>query len=148
MKYTVVSLPLFLVMVFGACQPSSSPEAETSPNPAAEPKITPAMAEEDPEIQHVVCFKFKDNASQDAIQKHMDDFAALRSKIPEIQDYEDGNAFKVDYEKTADYDVVHYVTFQSEADLETYFHHPAHQEFIQENKEIWADVFVINSKTE
>ena len=31
---------------------------------------------------------------------------------------------------------------------EKYFHHPAHQRFIQANKDSWANVFVINTETE
>ncbi len=78
----------------------------------------------------------------------MDDFAGLKAKVPELRSYEAGETFKVDYESTADYDVMHYTTFATEADMKTYFDHPDHQKFIEENKDSWADVFVSNSRVE
>ena len=59
----------------------------------------------------MVAFKFKEGTSSEAIQKHMNDFAGLQDKVPELRSYEAGETFKVDYESTADYDVMHYTTF-------------------------------------
>ncbi len=95
-------------------------------------------------FKHVVCFKFKEGVSEEAKQKHIQYFASLKDSIPEIVAYEAGPAEKVPYEKTADYDYVHVVTFKTKEDSEKYFHHPAHQRFIQVNKESWAGAFVIN----
>ena len=94
----------------------------------------------------MVAFKFKEGTSSEAIQKHMNDFAGLQDKVPELRSYEAGETFKVDYESTADYDVMHYTTFANEADMKVYFDHPDHQKFIEENKDSWADVFVSNSR--
>ena len=99
-------------------------------------------------FKHIVCFKFKAGITPEARQKHIDYFAALKDSIPEIVAYEGGDAQKVSYENTADYDYVHIVTLKSKEDSEKYFHHPAHQRFIQANKESWANVFVINSEVE
>jgi len=99
-------------------------------------------------FKHIVCFKFKAGISAEAKQKHISYFAALKDSIPEIVAYEGGDAQKVTYENTADYDYVHIVTLKSKEDSEKYFHHPAHQRFIQANKESWSNVFVINTETE
>lgn len=123
-----------------ACQPQANSTSDVA-------TMTPsATASAESFVQHVVAFKFKEDASPEAIQKHMDDFGGLKAKIPEIRSYEAGKTFKVTYEPTADYDMMHYTTFASEADMETYFNHPAHQQFIEENKDSWADVFVSNSR--
>lgn len=99
-------------------------------------------------FKHIVCFKFKAGITQEARQKHIKYFASLKDSIPEIVSYEGGEAQKVGYESTADYDYVHIVTLKSKEDSEKYFHHPAHQRFIQANKDSWANVFVINTETE
>ena len=98
-------------------------------------------------FKHIVCFKFKPGTSEEAKQKHIHYFAALKDSIPEVVAYEAGDAQKVSYENTADYDYVHIVTFKSKEDSEKYFHHPAHQRFIQANKDSWSNVFVINTET-
>lgn len=97
-------------------------------------------------VQHMVCFKFKDGVTEEQKQQHMADFAALKDSIPEVKSYSGAYSFEVSYEKTADYDCMHIAGFDSEEDLETYFHHPAHQRFIERNKDAWADVIVVNSK--
>lgn len=94
----------------------------------------------------MVCFKFKEGVTAEQKQQHMDDFAALKDSIPELKTYSGAYTFKVSYENTADYDCMHLTGFDSEEDLETYFYHPAHQRFIERNKDNWADVIVVNSK--
>lgn len=97
--------------------------------------------------QHVVYFKFKSGVTEAEKQQHMEDFAGLEESIPGIKSYSAGYTFKVPYEKTADYDCAHVVGFSSEEDMETYFHHEAHQRFIERNKEFWEAVEVVNYKT-
>ena len=41
-------------------------------------------------IQHFVCFRFKDSTSPEAVQQHLDMFAELKDKIPQIVDYSGG----------------------------------------------------------
>lgn len=135
---------LLVLGLLMACQPQTSDT--TSSESAA--MNTPETAPAESFVQHVVAFKFKEGTSSEAIQKHMDDFGGLKAKIPELRSYEAGKTFKVEYESTADYDVMHYTTFANEADMEVYFNHPDHQKFIEENKDGWADVFVSNSRVE
>lgn len=136
---------LVAAILLTACQ---SPADQHSSSETASVMAIESTAPAESFIQHVVAFKFKEDASPAAIQKHLDDFAGLKDKIPELRSYEAGKTFTVDYESTADYDVMHYTTFANEADMKTYFDHPDHQQFIAENKDSWADVFVSNSKVE
>lgn len=98
------------------------------------------------QYQHIVCFKFKATATAADKEKHMAYFASLKDSVPGITGYSAGTTFPVQYEKTADYDCFHIVTFANEADIETYFHHPAHQRFIEANKNSWEGAFVVNGK--
>lgn len=97
--------------------------------------------------QHVVCFKFKGQTSETAIQKHMDDFAALKHAIPEVMFYEAGRVFHSNQAAKA-YDSVHYLTFSSKDDMEIYDQHDAHQRFIAENRDTWDAVLVLDTEIE
>ncbi len=99
-------------------------------------------------VNHIVCFKFNESATKDEIKQHMQMFAALSQTIPGIVSYSAGKSFGVAYESTADYDSVHVLVCESEEALESYFHHEAHQEFINQSKHIWENVLVINAQTE
>jgi len=98
--------------------------------------------------QRIVCFKFKTDASSDAIAKHMRDFARLKKEIPLIVSYTAGKTLTGDKGAAPEYDVMHYLTFKSEPDIETYFGHPKHKQFIQENKASWDKVLVSNANTD
>jgi hypothetical protein len=95
--------------------------------------------------QRVVCFKFKPETKQSAIQHHLDTFKALKQYIPQIVSYHGGLATAGDYNQPPDYDTLHYLTFADEDDIEVYYHHPAHQHFIEENKAVWDGVFVLTA---
>jgi len=95
-------------------------------------------------VQHIVCFKFKDQVAAGDIDRHMEMFAALTEKIPGITAYSAGRTFKVGYEKTGDYDVAHCLTCESRETLESYFFHEAHQAFGAANRHLWQDVLVVN----
>lgn len=135
---------LITALFFTACQ--SSTDQRSATEPASVMPVSSAPAESF--VQHVVAFKFKEGTSAEAIQQHMSDFAGLQDKIPELRSYEAGKTFKVAYESTADYDVMHYTIFANEADMEVYFNHPDHQKFMANNKDSWANVFVSNSRVE
>ena len=143
-KCHFLSVHVIAITLFTACQ--SPTDQRSTPGPASIMSVSAAPTESF--VQHVVAFKFKEGTSEEAIQKHMDDFAGLQDKISELRSYEAGKTFKVAYESTADYDVMHYTTFANEADMEVYFNHPDHQKFIDENKGSWANVLVSNSKVE
>jgi hypothetical protein len=99
-------------------------------------------------IQRVVCFKFKLGTDETLIRKHMDDFKNLEAEIPQIASYRGGPVVHEVNDPQSGYDCMHYMTFASEADIEVYFHHEAHQRFIRENQAIWDGVIVISSAIE
>jgi hypothetical protein len=95
--------------------------------------------------QRIVCFAFADGAAPEAIQKHMDDFAALAGAVPQIVSYRGGLTTAEADGAPSRYDSLHYLIFGSLPDIDTYFAHPAHQAFIEANQAIWADVLVLNA---
>lgn len=95
-------------------------------------------------IQRIVCFKFKADATDASIQQHMDSFAALKDAMPYIKSYRGGKALSGDRGAAPAFDALHYLTFDSMADIDAYFLHEAHQAFIAENREIWESVLVLN----
>lgn len=98
-------------------------------------------------IQRIVCFKFDEDASSEAIRQHMQDFASLKTQIPQIVDYAGGMILDTE-ESTKDYDSLHRVTFAKQEDIDIYFHHEAHQTFMERNKPIWENVIVFDAEIE
>ena len=97
-------------------------------------------------IQRIVCFKFKADATPEAIEQHMRGFAHLKDSISYILSYRPGPTVKGDLTEKPEYDVMHYCTFRSEEEIKLYSVHPVHLRFIQQNKSIWEKVLVINSR--
>ena len=95
--------------------------------------------------QHFVCFKFKEPLPSEAVQQHMELFAALKDAIPQIVSYAGGLTF-LDGDGADKYDSAHNVTFRTREDIDLYIHHAAHQEFIEANKAHWDDVLVVDSE--
>lgn len=95
-------------------------------------------------FQWFVCFKFKEGTPQAAIDQHMAMFAALKDAIPQIVAYAGGICVEV--EQPCQYDSAHYVTYATKSDIDIYFHHAAHQAFIEANKAHWDSVLVIDSE--
>ena len=94
-------------------------------------------------LQHVVCFKFKDNASETQVQELVKAFGELPNQIKEIKGFEWGT--NVSPEKHAKgFTHCFIVTFKTEKARNTYLDHPAHQEFAKLVGPIVADVFVID----
>lgn len=94
--------------------------------------------------QQVVCIKFKKGVEPEAIERHMNGFAALKHEIPQVVNYTSGKTILPDG-AVSDYDVVHYLTFQSEADIKAFERSPAYKEFVAENKDIWAKNLTVNA---
>ena len=85
---------------------------------------------EDKLLRHVVMFEFKEDASESEIQKVVDAFRALPSKIPQIHDFEYGTN---NSPEGLNEGLTHcfLVTFKSEQDRAAYLPHPAHQAFVE-----------------
>lgn len=94
-------------------------------------------------LTHMVAFKFKDTATQGDIQKVVDAFAALPSKIPQIASYEAGtNVSPEKHDKGFTHAFL--LTFHSSADRDAYLVHPDHKAFGGIVGPVLADVFVVD----
>jgi hypothetical protein len=116
----VFGLCLFMMLIYGSYTPSQKAE-----------------------VQQIVCIKFKKDASQADIQKHLAAFAELRHDIPQIAAYSAGKTLG-----SNDYDVMHYVSFRTEDGIATFNNHPKHKQFIADNEKIWDKVLIINADIE
>ena len=108
-------------------------------------KAKEAVRKTDPkgEIRHVVCFKFKEDATDTQIRKVEKAFAGLKKKIPEIKGLEWGvNNSPEGLNKGFTHCFI--VTFPNEKAREVYLPHPEHKAFVAILKPILEDVFVID----
>lgn len=81
-------------------------------------------------LRHVVMFQFKESSGEADVQKVVDAFRELPSKISEIADFEYGVN---NSPEGLDGGLTHcfLVTFKSEADRDAYLPHPAHKAFVE-----------------
>lgn len=94
-------------------------------------------------LRHVVLFQFKATSDEADVQKVVDAFAALPTKIPEIHDFEYGENNSPEGLNDG---LTHcfLVTFRSERDREIYLPHPAHQAFVEVLKPHLEKVVVVD----
>jgi len=79
-------------------------------------------------VRHVVLFKFKDSATAEQVKVVEEKFRGLKSRIPEIIDFEWGT--NVSPEKHAQgFTHCFFLTFKDAAARDAYLPHPAHKEF-------------------
>jgi hypothetical protein len=103
---------------------------------------TSALSADGP-LRHIVSFKFKAGTSPDAIRKIETAFAALPSKIQQIQSFEWGT--DVSEEGLAKgFTHLWVLHFANKADLKTYIDHPDHVAFVAQLKPILEDAFVVD----
>ena len=79
-------------------------------------------------LRHVVLFQFKEETTSAQIQEVVDAFCALPGKIDVIRGFEWGTDVSVEG-KADGFTHCFFLTFNSEADRDTYLPHPAHREF-------------------
>ncbi|GAB4028979.1 Dabb family protein [Spirosoma gilvum] len=94
--------------------------------------------------QQIVCIKFKKGVESQAVEQHMNGFASLKHEIPQIVNYTSGKTI-LPNQAVSDYDVVHYLTFQSEADIKTFEKSAAYKEFVTQNQGIWEKTLIVNA---
>ncbi|MEM8891581.1 MAG: Dabb family protein [Bacteroidota bacterium] len=95
-------------------------------------------------LRHVVIFKFKDESSEEDVNKLNDAFNALPAAIPEIKDFEWGiNDSPENFHQ--DFTHCYLVTFASEEDRDSvYTPHPQHQAFVKSLQPHLEKVFVVD----
>lgn len=97
----------------------------------------------DAPVRHVVSFKFKKDAAPADVRKVEEAFAALKSKIPQIQSLEWGtNVSSENLDKGFTHMWV--LTFADTAAVKTYIDHPEHQAFVKLLKPSLEEAFVID----
>jgi hypothetical protein len=97
----------------------------------------------DAPVRHVVSFKFKKDAAAADIRKVEEAFAALKTKIPQIQSLEWGtNVSGENLDKGFTHMWV--LTFADTAAVKTYIDHPDHQAFVKLLKPALEEAFVID----
>jgi hypothetical protein len=75
-------------------------------------------------------FQFKESSSKESVQKIVDAFRELKSKIPQIADFEYGVNNSPEGLNNG---LTHcfFVTFKTEKDRDEYLPHPAHKAFVE-----------------
>ncbi|MFD2523992.1 Dabb family protein [Emticicia soli] len=95
--------------------------------------------------QSIVCFKFKQGTSAEAIKNHLVQFQGLKRDLPEIVSYSAGNTISENGSE-AEYDVMHYLTFRTDAEMEKFRKSAQYEAFEKSNEANWEKVLVINSE--
>ena len=94
-------------------------------------------------IRHVVHFKFKADADKAQIAKVVEEFAALKGKIPVVEALESGtNVSAEDRDKGFTHCWI--ATFKNAADRDAYLVHPAHKAFVALLGPVLDDALVID----
>lgn len=94
--------------------------------------------------QQIVCVKFKKGVENGAVEQHMNSFAALKHEIPQVVSYTSGKTIMPN-QAVSEYDVMHYLTFQSEADIKVFENSAAYKQFVAQNQGVWAKTLVVNA---
>ena len=101
----------------------------------------------DAPVRHVVSFKFKKDATPADIRKVEEAFAALKTKIPQIQSLEWGTNISGE---NLDKGFTHMwvLSFANTAAVKTYIDHPDHKAFVELLKPSLEDAFVIDFQSQ
>ncbi len=94
-------------------------------------------------LQHVVLFKFKDDAKPEDVKKVEEAFIALKSQIKEIKAVEWGLNNSPE-NLNQGFTHCFLVSFASEKDREIYLPHPKHKEFVATLGPVLDKVLVID----
>lgn len=131
-----VSIFIVICILYSACANSPS-KTQQEEKQTSEPTMKKAQ------LRHVVMFKFKEDASQEGIEKVEKAFADLQNKIPQIKDFEWGTN---NSPEGLDKGFTHcfFVTFDSEEDRAAYLPHPDHKAFVDVLKPVMEDAMVLD----
>ena len=94
-------------------------------------------------VRHVVLFKFKDGTAAEKIQAIEAKFRDLKSKIPQIQDFEWGTNMSPENHAQG-FTHCFLLTFGDAAARDAYLPHPAHKEFGAQLGPILDKVLVVD----
>jgi hypothetical protein len=105
--------------------------------------LTASSLAADGPIRHVVHFKFKADAGKDKIAKVVEEFAALKSKIPVVEALEWGTDVSPEGLGKG-YTHCWIASFKNATDRDAYLVHPDHKAFVTLLKPILEDALVID----
>ncbi len=94
--------------------------------------------------QQIFCIKFKNSIEKDVVERHMHAFAGLKRETKAIVGYSAGRTI-APAGKPGSYDVVHYLTFQSEDDMKAFEKSEEFKSFKADNEAAWENILVINA---
>ena len=133
-------ITLFAALLFASCGEQAKKETTEKEE---EKTVKETKAIDSPKLRHVVLFKFKETSSEEEIHQVEEAFNALPSKISEIKGYEWGtNNSPENLNKGLTHCFL--LTFDSEADRDTYLTHPDHVAFGDIAGPHIADVTVVD----
>jgi len=140
-KQTIVYILFFASLVFLSCE-ENKPEVQEVKEKMETSMDKPATKEK--VLRHVVLFKFKDESSEEDVNKLNDSFNALPAAIPVIKDFEWGiNDSPEDFHQ--DFTHCYLLTFNSEEDRDSiYTPHPKHKAFVASLGPHLEKVFVVD----
>lgn len=95
--------------------------------------------------QRVICYKFKQGTPETTIKKHIESFQDLKRAMPEIAGYSAGRTVSEEGQSN-EYDVMHYLTFRTDEEIEKFRQSNEYQSFVKANESNWEKVLVINSE--
>lgn len=94
-------------------------------------------------VRHVVAFKFKEGADPQKIRQVEEAFAALKQKIPQVQQLEWGTNSSPE-KHSKGFTHMWIATFKNAEDRDAYLVHPDHKAFAGALKDVIDDVFVLD----
>jgi len=98
-------------------------------------------------LRHVVAFKFKPEITTEQMQKATEDFHNLKTRIPQIIDFEGGPDLTYE-KKNGKFTHCFVVTVKNQEDLALYGAHPVHKAFSKSVDPLLAEVMVVDYWTE
>ncbi|MFK8161854.1 MAG: Dabb family protein [Lewinella sp.] len=141
MKNILLINLLFVLFTCSSCEKKVDTQQEETTE-----KATTVKEPESKErlLRHVVIFKFKDDASEEDVNRLNESFNALASSIPVVKDFEWGlNDSPEDFHQ--DFTHCYILTFASENDRDNvYTPHPQHQAFVSSLQPHLEKVFVVD----
>lgn len=140
-KQFIIYILFFMGLIFLSCEGNKTQSQEVKEK--METKMEKPTTKEKL-LRHVVLFKFKDEASEEDVNKLNDAFNALPKAIPVIKDFEWGiNDSPEDFHQ--DFTHCYLLTFASEEDRDSiYTPHPQHQAFVKSLGPHLEKVFVVD----
>ena len=131
---------LLFIFAFSACQE----RMETIQKEKTIPTIMNKTPKKEKLLRHVVIFKFKQESSEDDVNRLNVAFNALADSIPVIKDFEWGiNDSPENFHQ--DFTHCYLLTFASEEDRDSvYTPHPQHQAFVESLQDHLEKVFVVD----